>query len=59
MATFKRRRPWWWSSCQRARLIANDRSLNPADAYSFYVKFAFEKNENETKEAGIDPFKNI
>ena len=32
-------------------------SLNPADAYSFYVKLLFEKNENKQKEPGLGPFK--
>ena len=31
-------------------------SLNPTEAYSFSVKFVFEKNENEQKEAGVGPF---
>ena len=34
-------------------------SSNPADVYSFSVKFVFEKNENKQKEAGIDPFLKI
>ena len=32
-------------------------SLNPAVAYSFFVKFVFEKNENKQKDAGVGPFK--
>ena len=35
---------------------SNDLSSNPADAYSFSVKFVFEKNENKQKEAGVGPF---
>ena len=35
---------------------SNDPSSNPADAYSFSVKFVFEKNENKQKEAGVGPF---
>ena len=31
-------------------------SLNPAEAYSFSVKFVFEKNENRQKEAGLAHF---
>ena len=38
---------------------SDDPSLNPAEAYSFSVKFVFEKNENKQKEAGIDPFLKI
>ena len=34
-------------------LHSGNPSLNPADAYSFSVKFVFEKNENKQKEAGI------
>ena len=30
---------------------SDDLSLNPADAYSFSVKFVFEKNENKQKVA--------
>ena len=38
-------------------LYFDDPRSNPADTYSFFsVKFAFEKNENKQKEAGIDPF---
>ena len=32
-------------------------SSNPAVAYSFSVKFLFEKNENKQKEDGVWPFK--
>ena len=32
-------------------------SLNPAVAYSFFVKFGFEKNENKQKDSGVGPFK--
>ena len=31
-------------------------SSNPTDAYSFFVKFVFEKNENKQKEAWVGPF---
>ena len=31
-------------------------SSNPAAAYSFYVKFVFEKNKNKQEEAGFGPF---
>ena len=34
-----------------------DLRLNPTEAYSFSVKFVFEKNENKQKEAGIGQFK--
>ena len=36
---------------------SDDPSLNPAEAYSFSVKFVFEKNENKQKEAGDGPTK--
>ena len=32
-------------------------SSNPAVAYSFSVKFLFEKNENKQKEDGVWPIK--
>ena len=32
---------------------SNDPSSNPAVAYSFYVKFVLEKNENKQKEAHL------
>ena len=35
---------------------SDDLSSNPADAYSFSVKFVFETNENKQKEAGVGPF---
>ena len=35
---------------------SDDPSSNPADAYSFSVKFVYEKNENKQKEARIGPF---
>ena len=31
-------------------------SLNPAEVYSFSVKFVFDKNEYKQKEVGIGPF---
>ena len=31
---------------------SDDPSLNPADAYSFFVKFIFGKNENKLKRRG-------
>ena len=34
-----------------------DLRLNPTEAYSFSVKFVFEKNENKQKEAVVGPFK--
>ena len=34
---------------------SDDPSLNPAKAYSFSVKFLFEKKENKQKEAGVGP----
>ena len=34
----------------------NDPSSNPAEAYSFSVKFVFEKNKNKQKEARGGPF---
>ena len=39
---------------------SDDPSSNPADAYSFSVKFVFEKDENKQNEAGVGTFfKNI
>ena len=35
---------------------SDDLSSNPAEAYSFAVKFVFEKNENKQKEAGVGQF---
>ena len=34
-------------------LYSDDPSSKPAKVYSFTVKFAFEKNENTQKEAGV------
>ena len=31
-------------------------SSNPAEAYSFFVKFVFEKNKNKQEEARVGPF---
>ena len=31
-------------------------STNPADVYSFFFKFVFEKSKNKQKEAAIGPF---
>ena len=31
-------------------------SSDPADVYSFLLKFVFEKNKNKQKEAGVGPF---
>ena len=48
--------PWRWSSGQRARLLhSDDLSSNPTEAYSFSLKFVFEKNENKQKEGGNGP----
>ena len=38
---------------------SDDPSSNPADVYSFSVKFVFEKNENKQKEAGLAHFLRI
>ena len=38
--------------------FSNGPSTNPAEVYSFSVKFVFEKNENKQKEAGVGPFFN-
>ena len=35
---------------------SNDPSSNPAEAYSFSVKFSFEKNKNKQKESRVGPF---
>ena len=34
---------------------SDDPSSNPTEAYSFSVKFVFEKNKNKQKEAGVGP----
>ena len=41
---------------QVVTFYSDDLSSNPADAYSFSVKFVFETNENKQKEAGVGPF---
>ena len=33
----------------------DDLSSNPPEAYSFFCKIVFEKNENKQKEAGVGP----
>ena len=33
-------------------------SSDPADVYSFLLKFVFEKNKNKQKEAGVGPLFN-
>ena len=38
---------------------SNNLSSNPTDAYSFSVKFVFEKNENKQKEAVVGPLKRL
>ena len=43
-----------WSACLPSTPTIRVRG----DAYSFSVKFAFEKNENKQKEAGVGPLKN-
>ena len=43
-----------WSAC--LPFILTIQFSNPAEAYSFSVKFVFEKNENKQKEAGVGPF---
>ena len=35
---------------------SDDLSSNPADAYSFSIKFVFEKNKNKQKETGVGSF---
>ena len=37
---------------------SGDPSSNPSNAYSFSVKFVFQKNENKQKEAEVGEFKN-
>ena len=32
-----------------------DPSSNPVEAYNFFCKIVFEKNENKQKEAGVGP----
>ena len=34
---------------------SDDPSSNPAEAYSFFCKIVFEKNENKQNEARVDP----
>ena len=36
---------------------SSDTSSNPSNAYSFSVKFVFQKNENKQKEAEVGEFK--
>ena len=36
---------------------SGDPSLNPAEAYSFSAKIAFEKDEHKQKEAGVGTLK--
>ena len=43
-----------WSACS-----PSTPNSNPADVYSFSVKFVFEKNENKQKEAGLAHFLRI
>ena len=35
---------------------SDNTSFDPAEVYSFSVKFVFEKNKNKQKEAGVGPF---
>ena len=35
---------------------SDDSSSNPAETYSFSIKFVLVKNENKQKEAGVGPF---
>ena len=35
---------------------SQDPSSNPAETYSFSIKFVLEKNENKQKEAVVGPF---
>ena len=35
---------------------SDDPSSNPAETYSFSIKFVLEKNENKQKEAVVGPF---
>ena len=37
-------------------LYSEDSSSSPVEAYSFAVKFVFDKNKNKQKEAGDDQF---
>ena len=53
---------YWWVGSGGGQVVrmpafySDDLSSNPADTYSFSVKFMLEKNENKQKEAGISPF---
>ena len=40
-------------------LYSDDPSSNPAEVYSFSVKFVFEKNENKQKEVWVGPLKKL
>ena len=40
-------------------LYSHDPSSNPAEAYSFSVKFVFEKNKNKQKRPGVAQLLNI
>ena len=46
-----------WSACSPSTPTIQVRI--PSEAYSFSVKFLFEKTENEQKEARIGPLKKI
>ena len=59
---------WEWGSSKIIKLgrgrgqvvsvlafYSDDPSSNPTEAYSFSVKFVFEKNKNKQKEAGVGP----
>ena len=48
----------WWSNGQRSCLLPDDPSSNPAEAYIYYVKIAFEKDKYKQKEAGVGTLKN-
>ena len=47
----------WWSNGQRSCLLPDDPSSNPAEAYIYYVKIAFEKDKYKQKEAGVGTLK--
>ena len=38
---------------------SDDTSSNPADTYSFFLKFVFEKKEKKQKEARVGLFKKL
>ena len=51
--------PWWWSSGQRACLLSDEPSSNPAKAYSFSVILCLKRTKINRKRPGLPHFKNF